>query len=129
MASAFAEVCRRVLPGPLSAIDPNSTALKIYRPMFTKTAEGIAAAGGFGEPEQWHFNWRREYTKDEWLDQIPTQGLFTRLAPDALGEVLDTVGAAVDALGGRFTLSYTTVAVTATRLTPAAAAADGRPDA
>jgi hypothetical protein len=25
--------------------------------------------GGFGEPEQWQFDWKRPYTRDEWVDQ------------------------------------------------------------
>ncbi|MFF4535029.1 hypothetical protein [Streptomyces aureus] len=36
-------------------------------------------------------------------------------APDRSAAVLDEVGAAVDALGGRFTMPYTTVALTAPR--------------
>ncbi|MFI6383326.1 hypothetical protein ACIBKX_28210 [Streptomyces sp. NPDC050658] len=58
--------------------------------------------------------WEREYTRDEWLDQLPTQGAFTRLPPDQLAQVLEAVGAAIDAMGGRFTMPYATVAVMAT---------------
>ena len=79
-----------------------------------KAADGIRTAGGFGEPEQWRFDWERTYTRDEWLDQLPTSGALTRLPPDRLAEVVDGVGAAIDAIGGGFTMPYVTVAVTAT---------------
>ncbi|NEA01771.1 SAM-dependent methyltransferase, partial [Streptomyces sp. SID10116] len=49
---------------------------------------------------------------DAWLDQLPTQGALTRLPVRARSEVLAAVGAAVDTLGGSFTMRYTTVALT-----------------
>jgi SAM-dependent methyltransferase len=73
------------------------------------------AAGAFGEPEQWQFDWERTYTRDEWLDQLPTLGSLTQLPPGKLAAVLEGVGAAIDAIGGSFTMHYTTVAVTAAR--------------
>jgi len=51
----------------------------------------------------------------EWLDLLPTQGLFTRLPADRLAALLAGTGAAIDALGGGFTMHYSAVAVAATR--------------
>jgi hypothetical protein len=59
--------------------------------------------------------WERTYTRDEWLDQLPTHGHLTLLPPDKLATVLESVGNAIDATGGSLTMSYTTVAVTASR--------------
>jgi hypothetical protein len=39
----------------------------------------------------------------------------TRLAPDRLAQVLEGVGAAIDEMGGSFTMEYATVVVTAER--------------
>ena len=72
--------------------------------------------GAFGEPEQWRFDWEHTYTRDEWLEHVPTLGACTRLPKEALGELLDGVGAAVDAMGGSFTLPYATIVVTAVRI-------------
>jgi hypothetical protein len=83
--------------------------------MFAKIADGIQEVGGFSDPEQWLFDWERSYTRDEWLDQMPTIGTLTQLAPDKLAEVLADVGAAIDAMGGSLTVAYTTVVVTAAR--------------
>ena len=60
-------------------------------------------------------DWERSYTRDEWLDQLPTFGNLTQLPPGRLAVVQAGVGAAIDALGGSFTMPYTTVAVTAAR--------------
>jgi hypothetical protein len=84
-------------------------------PMFTKAADGIRQVGSLSDPEQWQYDWQRSYTRDEWLDQLPTSGALTRLPADHLAAVLDGVGAAIDAMGGSFPASYTTVAVTAVR--------------
>jgi SAM-dependent methyltransferase len=112
-------VYRRVLPDSpfnLSAQAARSP-LELYQPLFAKIADGIRAAGEFSEPEQWRFDWERSYSRDEWLDQLPTLGSLTQLPPDKLAQVLEGVGAAIDALGGSFTMRYTTVAVTAARVT------------
>ena len=72
-------------------------------------------AGGFGDPEQWRFDWERPYSRDEWLDQVPTFGGFSRLPPATQAELLAGIGAAIDALGGSFTMGYATVAASAAR--------------
>jgi hypothetical protein len=75
-------------------------------------------AGGFGEPEEWLATWERPYTRDEWLDLVPTMGGFGGLPEDTQAELLAGLGAAVDAAGGAFTMGYATLAVTAVRLAP-----------
>jgi hypothetical protein len=83
--------------------------------MFAKASDGIRQAGAFSDPEQWRFDWQRSYSRDEWLDQVPTFGGFNQYPPAAAKEMLAGVGAAVDAVGGSFTMPYATVVVTATR--------------
>ncbi|GAB2985594.1 methyltransferase type 11 [Amycolatopsis acidiphila] len=115
---ALATSYRRVAPdSPFDARRLLGSALDTYQPLFTRIADGIREVGGLGEPEQWRFDWERVYTRDEWLDQLPTLGANTQLPPASMAEILDGVGAAVDAMGGSFTMRYTTVAVTALRTT------------
>jgi hypothetical protein len=83
--------------------------------MCRKAADGMARAGGFGEPETWRFEWDRRYTRDEWLDMVPTMGGMSRVPAGKLARLLDGIGAAIDSVGGGFTVNYTTVAVTAVR--------------
>jgi SAM-dependent methyltransferase len=112
LAEAFAEVFRRVLPdspafrGPVPGADA-------YSALSAKAADGMRESGAFGDPEQWQFGWDRPYTRDEWLEQLPTTGIAARLQPDTMQQILAGVGAAIDAAGGSFTMHYTTVAVTA----------------
>jgi SAM-dependent methyltransferase len=116
VAEAVIRVCRRVMPdAPFDFQAMTKEALDGYQVLLAKAADGIREVGGFGEPEQWRFDWEWSYTRDAWLDQMPTQGAFTRLPPDKLAKVLEGVGAAIDAIGGSFTMRYATVAVTAAR--------------
>jgi SAM-dependent methyltransferase len=110
---AFAAVYRRVAPDSPVNLPATRSMLDAYQAQLAKVADAIRDAGGFGEPEQWRYDWAHAYTRDEWLDQLPTTGALTTLPPDRLAEVLAGVGAAIDALGGRFTMAYTTVAVVA----------------
>jgi SAM-dependent methyltransferase len=112
---ALISAYRQVAPDSPVNLEPLRQALDAYQPLFTKIAAGIREAGGFSEPEQWQFGWERTYTRDEWLDQMPTHGQLVALPPDELAHLLERVGAAIDAMGGSFTMPYTTVAVTAVR--------------
>ncbi|MEU4805689.1 class I SAM-dependent methyltransferase [Actinosynnema sp. NPDC023587] len=115
VADAFAVAYRRVVPDSPFTVRPTTNGVDLYQAMFAKFAEGIREAGGFGEPEQWRFDWEQSYTRDEWLDLLPTTGGLTRLPPDELTQVLEEVGAALDKIGGGFTMPYTTLALAATR--------------
>ena len=113
--AAIGAAFRRVVPDSPFNLQSTRTALEVYQEMFDLAAGGIREAGAFGEPEQWRFDWERVYTRDEWLDQMPTHGSLTRVPPEAQAEVLAEVGAVIDAMGGAITVEYATVAVTATR--------------
>ncbi|QTZ93775.1 class I SAM-dependent methyltransferase [Streptomyces auratus] len=116
VAEAAAAACQRVMPdAPFTLRTPAKQALDGYQPLLTKAADGIRETGRFNPPEQWRFDWQCSYTRDAWLDQLPTHGVFTQLPPDKMAEVLQHVGSTIDALGGSFTMSYATVTVTATR--------------
>jgi hypothetical protein len=90
-----------------------------YLGFFTAAAEGIRRAGAFGEPEQWRLDWYRPYTRDEWLDQVPTFGGHNHLPSATLAELLAHIGDAIDAVGGSFTMRYIAMTVTAERTAPA----------
>ena len=114
LAEAFAAVFRRVLPDSPLFQRPVPGA-EAYSGLSAKAAGGIRETSAFGDPEHWEFEWDRPYTRDEWLEQVPTSGFAARLQPDAMQQILAGIGAAIDAAGGTFTMHYTTVAVTAAR--------------
>jgi len=114
---AFGAVFRRVFPdSPVSAFWSRS-AVETYRAGCARVADALRQVGAFGEPEEWLSRWERSYTRDEWLDLVPTTGGFTRQPQAVQNELLAGLGAAVDAAGGSFTMSCTTVTATAARLT------------
>jgi SAM-dependent methyltransferase len=114
MWDAFGEVYRRVVPdfpflgGPVAGA-------AAYAGQLTRTADGLARAGGFGEVEDWRFDWEREYTRAEWLDQVPTFGGHSQVRPEQLAELSAALGAVIDEVGGRFRMGYSAVAVSACR--------------
>lgn len=112
LAEAFAAVHRRVLPD--SPFFRNAApGLASYDGLLTKATEGMRSSGAFAEPEQWRFEWEHRYTKEEWLDQVPTGGIHNRLPSGQLDELLAGIGQVIDAAGGSFTMRYTTAVVTA----------------
>jgi hypothetical protein len=86
-----------------------------YSALCTKAADGMRQAGAFSDAEEWRFDWDRPYTRDEWLDVVPTFGGYSQFAPATQEELLAGIGAAVDAAGGSFTMGYTAVVATAAR--------------
>jgi len=65
-------------------------------------------AGASVPLEERSFRWERTYTRDEWLDQLPTHSDHRTLRHDALSTLLDHVGAVIDANGGALTIRHTT---------------------
>ncbi|WP_042401391.1 class I SAM-dependent methyltransferase [Streptacidiphilus carbonis] len=127
VAEAFAAVYRRVVPDSPFNRPQTRSPLDLYQAMYANVADrireagieaGVGAGAGtrcFDEPEQWRFDWEKSYTRDAWLELLPTTGGLTQLRPEQVTEVLDAVGAAIDSLGGAFTMTYTTLATTAVR--------------
>ena len=123
LGEAFADAFRRVLP-PGSPFSSAGTmpGLDAYSAFFTKAGDGIRQSGAFSDPEpweQWRYDWDQTYTRDQWLDMVPTSGGHSKLPPATLQELLAGIGAGIDAAGGGFTMHYTAAAVTATRTSTA----------
>jgi SAM-dependent methyltransferase len=114
LGDTFSAVYQRVAP-ELEHYRKSMPGLAAYSVAFVKAAEGIREAGGFSEPELWRFEWERTYTRDEWLDQLPTFGDHSQFPPDKLAAVLAGIGEAIDAAGGSFVLPYTAAVITAAR--------------
>jgi SAM-dependent methyltransferase len=111
---AFSVVHHRVLPdSPLSrGAMPGPDA---YSALCAKAADGMRQAGAFSDPQEWRFDWDQPYTRDEWLDVVPTFGGYDQIRPAQQDELLAGLGAAIDAVGGSFTMGYTAVVATAVR--------------
>jgi hypothetical protein len=64
-----------------------------------QAAEAMREAGAFTGSEQWRFGWERIYTRDEWLDQVPTQGDHRQFPPAMLAELPAGTGATINEVG------------------------------
>ncbi|MFC4911736.1 class I SAM-dependent methyltransferase [Actinomadura gamaensis] len=114
-AEAFAAVYARVVP-ELGALARPQAAASGYSAIEEKASGGIRATSAFTAPESWTYEWTRDYTRDEWLDHVPTTGAAPHIPEPKMTELLAGLGDAVDALGGSFTMNFTTRALVAVRL-------------
>jgi SAM-dependent methyltransferase len=115
VAEPFAAAYRRAAPdSPFSNL-PAHRPMDMYQAGYLKFADKIRETEQFDAPEQWRFDWEQSYSRDQWLALLPTTGGLTQLPPDKTADILDAVGTAIDALGGRFTMRYTTLATSAVR--------------
>src|ERR1700727_688665 len=85
---AFDDALRRVAPDaplqnrPSDGSPPGNPALELQQANLKRAVDGVRTSSRFGEPDQWRFEWQRHYTRDEWLDHLPTMGMLTQLPPD-----------------------------------------------
>ncbi|HWG28716.1 class I SAM-dependent methyltransferase [Actinospica sp.] len=113
-AEAFGEITHRLAPELPQFYRRGMGHDRTFSAYRDKTEQGLRAAGhAFGEPETWLFDWDTTYTRDGWLDVVPTHGGFAQLPPERTAELLAALGAAIDELGGSIEVHFTTVAVTA----------------
>lgn len=112
-AVGLATVYRRVVPEFPFFQRAYSSCPANYAPLSHKAADGIRNVGRFDEPFQWQFDWEGTFSRDQWLDTVPTFGGHSQLLPNKLDELLEGIGRVIDSTGGTVTLNYTTVVVTA----------------
>lgn len=108
---ALLEGLREVAPDLPLGLGAMKQADKTYEEGARQVGERFVELGGFAEPEPWRFSWSRDVTREEWLDFVPTQGFLTQLSAEQCAPVLEAVGAAIDDLGGAFTLNTVTVGI------------------
>ncbi|MEV0850182.1 class I SAM-dependent methyltransferase [Streptomyces sp. NPDC049954] len=116
VAEPFAAAYRKLAPDAPFSKQAARRPLETYRAGYAGIADKIRATELFNTPEQWRFDWERSYTREQWLDLLPTTGGLTQLRPDQRAGILGAVGNAIEALGGRFTMRYTTLATSAVRV-------------
>jgi SAM-dependent methyltransferase len=106
------------LSGRLAAGDGRASVLLRYGrgDGYEREAEGMRRCRSLCEPAVTRFRWSRPYTRDQWLDQVPTQSDFAVLPPGDRERFLRAVGDALDDLGGWFEMRFEAVLISAARL-------------
>ena len=111
----FSAVYRHVLPDFPFFQNGSAGGIASYAPLLDKATDGLRQTSRFDEPELWQFDWERPYTREEWLEQVPTFGGHSQLRPEKLTELLAGIGEVIDSASGSFVMGYTAVVVTARR--------------
>jgi SAM-dependent methyltransferase len=75
----------------------------------------FAGNGRFAGVEVRAFQHTRRYSRDQWLDQLPTHSDHRVMPPDQLAAIADAIGAAIDRFGGAFEMRYRTWVVSGRR--------------
>jgi SAM-dependent methyltransferase len=114
VAEVLSEVYRRVAPDSLAARRWAAGSTK-YSTVLTTAADAMREVGAFEDHEQWRFDWTQTYSRDEWLDLLPTHSDHRQLPDVKQAEVLAGVAAAIDSVGGSLSMDYHCVAVSAAR--------------
>ena len=114
LAEAFAQVYARILPEQPMYQHGIRAGKEVYAPLLAGTADRLRDSG-FEQVEHWRDEWQHTYTRTEWLDLFPTFGGHALLPHKTVSALQDGIGAEVDAVGGRLTVEYATVTVTAAR--------------
>jgi SAM-dependent methyltransferase len=86
------------------------------RDRYQTEIDGIRDCADLAEPVVGRFPWSRTYTREQWLDQLPTHSDHAAMDPMQLARLLDAVGRVIDNFGAQFEMSYHTWLVSATRL-------------
>ncbi|KAA0018909.1 class I SAM-dependent methyltransferase [Antrihabitans cavernicola] len=96
----FADVYRRVAPNSIASRGSAMRAVDGYSALADKAADGVRSDSRFGEPQRWLFDWEHRFSRDEWLDQVPTTADHAQFPSAQLTKLLDGIGAVIDAAGG-----------------------------
>ncbi|MBB2944553.1 SAM-dependent methyltransferase [Actinoplanes lutulentus] len=113
VAARFGEVYRRVAPS--LPFNPWAVPKNTGTGFHDRAADGLRESKAFSEPVLWNFDWEHTYTREAWLDMVPTAGGHNLLPPGELQALLDGLAAALD---GTVTIDYTTVVTTASTANP-----------
>jgi SAM-dependent methyltransferase len=116
VAEPFAAAFRRLVPDSPFANQPPRRPLELYEALYAKIADSIAHTGQFTDAQRRRFEWEQDYTRDQWLELLPTTGGLTQVPADKTAEIQGAVGSAIDALGGHFTMPYVTLVAAAVRV-------------
>lgn len=80
---------------------------------FSALADALGACEKLTHPRIGSFPWSRTYTRERWLDQLPSHSDHAALPADVRRTLLEEVGRTIDEFGGSFRMTYVTILVSA----------------
>jgi SAM-dependent methyltransferase len=117
LAEALEDAYARALPAGLPPLRIGYAASRSEDPGadLRPVADALAACEALADARTQRFPWKRTYTRDEWLDQMPSRSDHAALHPDVRAALLDEVGRTIDRFGGRFEMTFVAVLISARR--------------
>jgi SAM-dependent methyltransferase len=117
LADALEAAYRRTLPPDAPPLVIGYAANRMSHPAggLSEVADKLRRSGRFGESQRESFPWNRNYTRDEWLDELQSHSDHAALPPAARQQLLDEIGATIDSFGGSFDMPYVATLISATR--------------
>ncbi|MCW2972510.1 MAG: methyltransferase type 11 [Thermoleophilia bacterium] len=109
--AAFREIYGRIAPGSPFAKPGGASHTRIL----DRATRGIRDSGAFEATRIRRFPWELSYTREQWLEVVPTFGGHGLLTTERLDDLRGGLSDAIDAEGGTFTVAYETLLLTATR--------------
>jgi SAM-dependent methyltransferase len=108
--ASVAEAFEGVFPGPMHplAVDVSVITAQQWQQELARSSE-------LGDAQVHSFRWTRPYTREEYLGLLRTHSDHILIDERDRERLLDGVGAAIDALGGSFQMSYETLLCLARR--------------
>jgi SAM-dependent methyltransferase len=111
LGSRFSEIYGRLAPD----VDRHSVLLGNNDQRRWELAARTLEDAGFLDVEVRTYPWEATYSRDEWLDLLPTHSDHHIMEPARLELLLGEIGGAIDAAGGSFSMTYETWLVTGRR--------------
>ena len=113
----------RALAGVYDRLAPDANSISVQSGYaaeegYQSEEAGMRACPRLSDPVRRRFAWKRTYSCDEWLDQLPTHSDHAAMEPERLEKLLAAVGRVIDDFGGSFVMEYSTLLLTSTRIQP-----------
>ncbi|HEY1346050.1 MAG TPA: class I SAM-dependent methyltransferase [Streptosporangiaceae bacterium] len=117
LADALQAAYQRVLPpgSPRTVIGYAADRAGDPAADFGAVGEALGGCAGLTQPRTASFPWSRDYTRDQWLDELLTHSDHLALAPGVREDLFAEIGTVIDRFGGAFRMPYLAVLVCVTR--------------
>lgn len=116
--AAVADVYRRLAPGVddySTLVGCSRTDTAFFKARYQAPLDGFSGCRELSHATLDRFVWRMAYTRDEWLDQLPTHSDHAAMAARDRDRLLAEIGRVVDRYGGSFEMTYNTWLISAIR--------------
>jgi len=117
LAEALRSAYQRVLPPDAPPLVTGYGADRSVDPIavLSGVADALRLCDDLAEPQVTTWLWHRDYTSDEWLDELQSHSDHAALPSDARTTLFEAIRTTLDRFGGAFRMPYTSLLISAAR--------------